>query len=237
MPIPSVLRYSSAALLAATLAGCASTTTIDVDDHSVFIPSARVSVSLSKQQEPPSEPQNGHAIELGYTLAKGTGSQSLSPGQDSIELGGKAFNAPQELRHEFDYRHAEIRYRYRKFPGTNRNFGFEALGGVVNSQLKLSTSSPSQRASDKFSSNGLSGGVGAIWKPRPTTSLEARYSIFVATETRGNRAELFAVQALGANASIRGGFTWWYVRADQLDLASDVAVRFRGPAVALDVMF
>jgi hypothetical protein len=48
-------RFSSAALLAAVLAGCGGNhTTIDVDDHSAFIPSARISVPLSKQTEAPS---------------------------------------------------------------------------------------------------------------------------------------------------------------------------------------
>jgi hypothetical protein len=232
------LRYSSAALLAATLAGCGTgNTTIDVDDHSVFIPSARISVPLSRQQEAPSEPQNGHAIEIGYTLAKGSSSQSLGAGQASISFGGQTFNPPRELQCEFDYRHAEVHYRYRRFLDTSPNLGIEVLGGLVNSQLKLSASSPGQGASDKFASGGISGGVGAIWKFRPTTSLQTRYSAFVAGETRGNRTELLAVQALGANAAIRGGYTWWYVRAEPIGSGSDAAVRFRGPAVSLDVMF
>jgi hypothetical protein len=236
--IPFILRYSSAALLAATLAGCGTgNTTIDVDDHSVFIPSARVSVPLSKQQGAPSEPQNGHAIELGYTLARGSSPQSLSAGQAPIRFGGQTFNPPRELQYEFEYRQAEVHYRYRRFLAASPNLGFEALGGLVNSQLKFSASSPGLSASDKFSSGGLSGGVGAIWKFRPTTSLQTRYSLFAASETRGNRTELFAVQALGNNAALRGGYTWWYVRAEPIGSGSDVAVRFRGPAVSLDVMF
>lgn len=235
-----ILRYSGAALLAATLAGCATDhTTIDVDDRSVFIPSARVSVPLSKQQEPPSEPQTGHAIEIGYTQTKGSSSQSLGAGQDAIRFGGQSFNPPREVQYEFDYKHAELHYRYRKFLSTSPNLGFEVLGGVVNSRLDLSASSLAQRAHEKLSSAGLSGGVGAIWKLRPETSLQARYSAFAASETRGNRTELFAVQALGANASVRGGYTWWYVRADPVsfDPGSEVAVRFRGPAISLDLMF
>ena len=230
-------RFSSAALLAAVLAGCGGNhTTIDVDDHSAFIPSARISVPLSRQTEAPSEPQNGHAIEIGYTRVTGSSSQSLAAGQESITFGGRTFNAPRDLRYELEYRHAEVHYRFRRFLATSPNLGIEALGGLVNSQLKLSASSQGLGASDKFSSGGIAGGIGAIWKFNPGTSLQTRYSIFVASDTRGNRAELFAVQALARNASIRGGYTWWYVRAEPLD-ASDVAVRFRGPAVSLDVMF
>jgi hypothetical protein len=234
------LRYSGAALLAAALAGCATDhTTIDVDDHSTFIPSARISVPLSNQKETPSEPQSGHAIEIGYTQTKGSSSQSLGAGQEAIRFGGQTFNPPRELQYEFDYKHAELHYRYRKFLGTSPNLGFEVLGGVVNSRLNLSASSPGQGAHEKLSSAGIAGGVGAIWKLRPGTSLQARYSAFAASETRGNRTELFAAQALGANASIRGGYTWWYLRADSVgfDSGSDIAVRFRGPAASLDLMF
>lgn len=232
------LRYSSAALLAAMLAGCGGNhTTIDADDHSAFVPSARISIPLSRQTEAPSEPQNGHALEIGYTRATGSSAQSLAAGQEPISFGARTFDAPRELRYEFEYRHAEVHYRFRRFLGTSPNLGIEALGGFVNSQLKLSASSPGLGASDKFSSGGVAGGIGAIWKLNPATSLQTRYSIFVASETRGNRVELFGVQALAANASIRGGYTWWYVRAEPLSPGSDVAVRFRGPAVSLDVMF
>ena len=234
---PFVLRYSSAALLAATLAGCSTNTTLDVNDRSVFIPSARVSVPLSRQQEAPSEPQNGHALEFGYTQAKGSGSQSLSAGQDPIVFGARTFNPPRELQYEFDYRHAELHYRWRRFFGASANLGIEVLGGLAHSQLQLSASSPGQSASDRFSSSGISGGFGGIWKVRQTTSLQMRFSAFGASETRGNRTELFAVQALGGNAAIRGGYTWWRVRTYAEPFDPDVAVRFSGPAVSLDVMF
>jgi hypothetical protein len=234
------LRYSIAALLGAILAGCGTgNTTIDVDDHNAFIPSARLTVPLSKLDEAPSEPQSGHALEIGYTQTKGSSSQSLAAGQDAVRFGGQTFNPPRELQYEFEYKHAELHYRYRKFLSSSPNLGFEALGGIVNSRLDLSASSSGQGAHERLSSAGISGGVGAIWKLRPATSLQARYSLFAASETRGNRTELSAVQALGANASIRGGYTWWYLRADTIgfDAGSEVAVRFRGPAVALDVMF
>jgi len=235
---PFVLRCSSAALLAATLAGCWSHhTTIDVDDRSVFIPSARLSVPLSRQQEAPSVPQNGHVLEFGYTRAKGSGAQSLGAGQSSIVFAGQTFNPPRELQYEFDYRHFELHYRWRRFLGMSPNLGIELLGGFVNSQLRLAASSPGQNASDKFGSGGISAGVGGIWKFSQTTSLQTRFSAFGAGETRGNRTELFAAQALGGNAALRGGYTWWYVRAEPVGPDSDVAVRFRGPAVSLDVMF
>jgi hypothetical protein len=233
------LRYSSAALLAATLAGClgAASTTIDVDDRSVFIPSVRVSVPLSTQQEPPSQPQTGHAIELGYTQAKGSSSQSLSPGQQPVRFGGQSFNSPRDLQYDFNYGYAEVQYRYRKFFGQHQNFGIQAHGGLVNSRLKLLVSSPGQNARSDLDSAGISGGAGVIWKFRPTTNLQSRYSVFETDKTRGSRVELFAMQALGGNAALRAGYTWWYIRADTNSPDSDIAVRFRGPAVALEAMF
>lgn len=239
MPASFVLRYSSPALLAAILAGCvgAGSTTIDADDRSVFIPSVRVTVPLSTPQQPPSEPQTGHAIELGYTLARGSSSQSLIAGQQPVRFGGQTFNSPRDLQYDFDYGYAEILYRYRKFFGQRQNFGIQAHGGLVNSQLKLSVSSPGRNASDKFDSVGISGGGGAIWKFSPPTSLQARYSVFTTDKTRGSRVELFAMQALGGHAALHGGYTWWYVRADTASPDSDIAVRFRGPAASLELMF
>jgi hypothetical protein len=235
----STFRHAATALLAAALGGCSSLTTIDVRDDSVFIPSARLVVPLSTQQQAPSEAQNGHALELGYTQAKGSGSQSLSAGQDLIVFGGQRFNPPRELQYEFEYGHTELLYRFRRFFGSSAKFGIEALGGVVYSQLKLSASSPGLSASDRFNSGGISSGVGLIWKVRQTTTLQGRFSAFGTSETIGNRIEFFAAQALGRHAAIRGGYTWWRLRTDDEPdrLRSDIAVRFRGPALALDVMF
>jgi len=235
--VASFSRAAALALVAGALAGCESLTKIDVRDDNAFIPSVRLSVPLSEQREAPSEPQTGHALELGYTQAKGTGAQSLDAGQDPIVFGGRRFNPSREMQYGFDYAHTELRYRYRKFFGASGKFGIEGLGGIVYSQLKLSASSPGLSASDKLSSAGVSGGVGGIWRIRPTTSLQARLSVFAARETTGGRLELFAVQALGRNAAIRGGYTWWRVYADGEFDRSDIAIRFRGPAASLEVMF
>jgi hypothetical protein len=233
---PFLLRGSICGVLAAMLAACSSApTTVDVRDRSVFIPSARVSVPLSSQQEAPSAPQNGHALELGYTQAKGSGSQSLSAGQSPIVFGGQTFNAPQTLQYQFDYRHSELQYRWRRFFGS-RPIGIEVLGGLVHSRLNLSASAPGRSASERFSSNGLTAGVGGIWKFRPTTSLQVRFSAFAASETAGHRTELFVAQALGRNAAIRGGYTFWRLRTEPA-FDSEVTADFSGPAVSLDVMF
>lgn len=45
------------------------------------------------------------------------------------------------------------------------------------------------------------------------------------------------MQALGGNAGLRAGYTWWYLRADTESPDSDIAVRFRGPAASIEVMF
>src|SRR5258706_3027618 len=235
-----ILRCSGNALVAATLAGCVTqNTTIDVDDRSVFIPSARVSVPLSKQQEPHSEPQTGHALEIGYTQTKGSGSQSLGAGHEGIRFGWQTFNPPRELQYEFDYKHAELYYRYRIFLRSRPSLGFEVLAGIVNSRLDLSASSPGQRAHERLSSAGLSSDVGAILKLLPKTNLQARYSYFCCRETRRDRTELSAGQAPRANASIRGGYTLWDVGAGPLrfDPGSEVAGRVTGPPAALEGIF
>src|SRR5712692_4007461 len=82
------------ALTACLVAGCTSTgTAIDIGDHRVFVPSARVSVGT--RGEMLSDPQPGGALELGASYASGKSQQSLSAGQ-RIDMGDQSFSGPRE---------------------------------------------------------------------------------------------------------------------------------------------
>ena len=232
-----------AALIACSLTGCytVSTTAIDAHDSSVFIPSGRLTVDFSRQGETPSEPHRGHALELAYSGASGSATQTLGSGQPPVNFGGQTFSPPQQLTHEFDFRFFEVAYRYRNFFGTG-DLGIEALGGIANAHLDLAVSSPTRRASETLNSMGAVGGFGLIWRLRPTTSLQARYSVFVSGEkqdvTNVERLDLYLAQSLGRNVAVRGGLATWKVKsAREESNNSEINLRFSGPALGLELMF
>ncbi len=84
-------------------------TSIQASDGGVFQPVGRASVSLSRLQGAPSEPQSGQAIEFGVTKASGSGSQTLSNGQQPVVFGGRSFSPPQRLSYDFDFTYADVR--------------------------------------------------------------------------------------------------------------------------------
>jgi hypothetical protein len=212
--------------------------TIQASDEGVFQPGARVSVNLSRLRGEPSDPQTGHAIELGLTQGSGSSSQSL--GSNRVVWGSQTFTAPQQLRYEFDFTYVDVSYRYRHFFGESRAFGLEALGGLGYADLDFTVRSATQRASENLSSPGLALGVGGIWRLRPTTSLQGRLT---ATGGGGSgisnakRIELYLVQALGRNAALRAGYSSWEVESDRGDGVSKLELKFSGPALGVDVMF
>ena len=212
-------------------------TAIQASDNGVFQPVARLSANLSRQQGSPSDPQSGHAIELGFTKAGGEGSQTLGSGQQPVVFGGRSFPPPQQLRYEFDFTYVDVSYRWRKFLGDT--FGIEALGGVGYADLDFTVRSPTQRANEDLSSVGLALGVGALWRLRPGTSIQGRVTAFGSGDavTSARRLELFLVQALGRHAAVRAGYSSWKVESDRGDGVSKLEVEFSGPALGLDVMF
>ena len=237
-----------AILVVTALAGCASTSHSDltISDRGTFIPSGRLSVDIAPRGESPSVPHTGHGIELGISGASGDDGQQIGTGALPLVFGGRTFAAPSDLRHEFDWRFAEIAYRYRHFFGAG-TFGIEALGGLAYAELDLTTTSATQRASEKLGSGGLVGSFGIVWKFLPRTSLQSRLTLFASGETEdvtgAARWDVYVVQALGRHAALRGGFSGWGVTSQREDEDftsspnSRIRARFSGFALGLDVAF
>ena len=166
MPPCRFLRLAGAALAATPLAGFAGPSDLQIGDFAA-IPSARVSMSLSKPTAAPAFAQNGHAIEASWTGARGNDKQELETGDDPIIFGGQTFSPPLEVKHEYKFKYGEVLYRWRKFFGGRQVFGMEALGGVGHGIFHVASTAPGQAASQKFNTTGLALGVGGIWKFRP----------------------------------------------------------------------
>lgn len=236
-------RLIAVALL--MLTGCTvATTDIAVRDNSVFLPSGRMSIDISPEVKSPSVPHTGHGLELGASGGRGSDQQELTTGDDPVVFGGRTFNAPVVLDHEFKFQFFEMAYRFRKFFGPSQKFGIEALAGLAHAELDLTVSSPALRAREEVSSGGIVGGFGLIWKFRPTTSLQSRLTVFASGDEGGvsnaRRIELHVAQAIGSHASLRAGFADWNLDSDrEYDDAtrSPIRARFSGFALGLDLMF
>jgi hypothetical protein len=219
---------------------------LKMEDNSTFIPSGRVIADIAPRGPAPSVPHTGHALEFGLTGASGNDGQSRRIGDPVLVFGGQVFAAPAELNHDFDFRFAEVVYRYRHFFGNGR-FGIEAIGGLGYAELDLTTATATQSASEKLDSGGLVAGFGIVWKFLPQTSLQSRITGFGSGETEGvsgaARWDLFVVQALGRNAAVRVGVTSWEVvserEEDDFDdsLNSRIRARFSGVSLGLELAF
>ena len=234
-----------AAALVASGAALADHRDIDVEDRSTFIPSARLSVDIAPRGEAPSVPHAGHAIEFGITGASGDDNQNRVAGAPTLVFGGQSFAAPVELHHEYEFRFAEVAYRYRHF--FSEQIGIEALGGLGYAQYELTVSTPTVSTSEKLSSGGLVGGIGFIWKFLPQTSLQSRLTGFGSGDSEGvtsaARFDLFIVQALGRYAAVRAGLTSWRVNSEREEdedfstLNSRIDGRFSGVSLGLELAF
>jgi hypothetical protein len=231
------------ALVGLTLAGCATTlppTTIAVSDSGVFQPSVRVGWSISKVPGAPSDPQSSHGIEIGAMRASGDDTQSLAAGQGPVRIGGTTFNPGQTLRYEADLTYYDVTYRFRRFFGDG-SFGIEALAGLAHAILDLTVSSATQRASESRSSTGIQGGVGGIWRLRPGTSLQARYTWFGSGDyddsTTASSVEFSAAQALGRNIVVRGGYAVTKAKSERDYSLSRIEVELSGPLLRLELQF
>lgn len=235
-------------LAAAALSGCAGwdSKDISITDREAVLVSGRLSIDIGRGRvDAPSVPHNGHGIELGLSGTSGDDVQNLSAGEQPVVFANRSFSAPAELRHEYDWTFGEVAYRYRKFFGSGA-FGIEALGGIARAQLDLTTSSGTQRASEKIDDYGAVGGFGIIWKFRPTTSLQSRFSLFYATgsdtDMEVERLDLYLVQALGRHAALRAGYSSWRVDISRFGVfnfgsESGIHARFSGIALGLDLAF
>jgi hypothetical protein len=243
------MNKTAAILAAALVAGpaLADHREIKVDDRSTFLPSMRLGIDIAPRVESPSVPHSGHGIEIGFTGGSGTDHQTRAAGAPTLTFAGQAFAAPSTLNHEFDFRFAEIAYRYRHFFGATGTFGIEALGGLGYAEYDLTITSAAQRANEKLSSGGLVGGFGIIWKFRPTTSLQSRITLFGAGDREGvtgaARWDAFVAQALGRHAAVRVGLTSWGLAStrdeddDFSSINSLIRSGFSGLALGLDIAF
>ena len=232
------------ALVGLTLAGCGTTaiptTTIDISDRGAFQPSLRVGWNISKVPGAPSDPQSSHGIEIGAMRTSGDDTQDLATGQSPVIFGGTTFNPAQTLRHETDLRYYDVTYRFHRFFGDG-SFGIEALAGLAQAILDLTVSSATQRASESLSTTGFQFGVGGIWRLRPGTSLQARYTWFGSSkyyeDTTVSSLEFSAAQALGHNLVVRGGYAYTKVYSERVDFFSDIKVKLSGPTLRLELQF
>lgn len=243
------MNKTAAILAAALVAGpaLADHREFKVEDRSTFLPSGRLGIDIAPRVESPSVPHTGHGIEIGLTGGSGKDGQTRAAGAPTLTFAGQAFAAPSTLNHEFDFRFAEIAYRYRHFFGAAGTFGIEALGGLGYAEYDLTITSGAQRANEKLSSGGLVGGFGIIWKFRPTTSLQSRITVFGSGDEEGvtgaARWDAFVAQALGRHAAVRVGLTSWGLvstRDDDDDFGSvNSLIRsgFSGLALGLDIAF
>jgi hypothetical protein len=227
------------------LAGCADTSRIVAKDYNVFTPSGRMSIDVDGEPGAPSVPRSGHALELSYSGGRGDGRQELNPGSDPVVFGGRRFNSPTTLDHEFRFRFLEGTYRYRKFFRGAQEFGIEARGGIARAELDLTVTSPPLQAQEQLQSAGIVGGFGLIWSFRPRTSLQPRVTLFAGRESEdvnfALRGEVHLVQALARNAALRAGYAGWNVQSTRdrynADERSPIRVITGGFALGLDVMF
>jgi len=232
------------ALVGLTLAGCGTTaiptTTIDISDRGAFQPSLRVGWNISKVPGAPSDPQSSHGIEIGAMRTSGDDTQDLATGQSPVIFGGTTFNPAQTLRHETDLTYYDVTYRFRRFFGDG-SFGIEALAGLAQAILDLTVSSATQRASESLSTTGFQLGVGGIWRLRPGTSLQARYTRFGSSkyyeDTTVSSVEFSAAQALGHNLVVRGGYAYTKVYSERVDFFADIKVKLSGPTLRLELQF
>jgi hypothetical protein len=235
---------ASAALSGCVCCGSFTGTDVSITDREAFVPSGRLSIDIGRGRvDAPAVPHTGHSLELGLSGTSGEDVQNVSAGEPPVRVANRSFTGPAELHHEYDWTFAEVAYRYRKFFGSGA-FGIEALGGIARAQLDLTTSSATQRASDKIDNYGPVGGFGIVWKIRPTTSLQSRFSLFVATGDEADfeveRLDLYVAQSLGRNVALRAGWSSWRVEIDRFfsfGLDSGIRASFSGFALGLDVGF
>jgi hypothetical protein len=230
-------------LAAAALAGCCcapqpSYTKAEVEDHSVFLPSLRVVVPFSRQDRSGLEPQTGHALEARLTRVDGSGSQNLGSGSP-IVIGDATYNAPANLKYDFDLANAEVAYRYRHLW---RSGGVEGLVGIGYNRLRVAAAAPGLSSVYTDEALGPVLSVGGLWRLRPGTSVQGRVAAWYGNAFGGwysdlLRAEIFYVQALGRNVALRAGYAAWQVDVDRDGKDSDIRLRFSGPALGLDLMF
>ncbi len=243
--MPGKLAALSALPATLLLAGCfgfgvSPTTMIEASDSGVLTPGIRMGIDLGYAGKgPPSQAHDGHALEIGWSRSAGDDQQAVASGQPPVRFGTQTFNAPAQLRHEFDFRFFEAAYRYRHFFGGN--VGIEGLVGVAHTGLDFTVSSGAQRAAESLDSAGMIFGFGVIGRLRPGTAVHGRATLYAAGTysdvSDARRFELSLVQSLGRHAALRAGYAFWRIDSEGESGSSDIKLKFSGPMLGLDLAF
>lgn len=207
---------------------------IDASDQGA-IPGARLIVAVGDKAEAHAA---GRAVEIGISGFSGRRTQTLPPGANPVIWEQVAFQAPAELRNDFDFRYVDVNYRLRAVPHGG-NVGFDILVGVGYGDFDLTVTSPSRSASGSLSAGTLSAGIGLVFALRPGTVIEARYSYaeFMSFELGHlERFEVGLAHAFTRNLGLRAGYAHWELDRGTT-LGPHVNMRFSGPALGLDLMF
>jgi hypothetical protein len=232
---------------ALVLAGCASTTTSNIDaQDTAVIPTARIAIDIGERPGPPSRLHTSHAVEVALSGAGGSDDLHIAAGQQPVKFGGATFFTPQDLKADYDFRFAELAYRFR-YVSERRGLGVETLVGLGHARLGLRLTGATQVAAERLDGSGIVVGLGFLMRLWPSGSFHARGAGFASTTSDGvstvGRYELFLEQAIGRHAAIRAGYAGWDVRSKREDdpssgsNQSSIRVRITGPTVGLALMF
>ena len=221
------------------LGGCASTTRIEANDTRIVLPTLRATFNFGKGVDAPSNPHDGHAVEIEGFYAKANDTQSLQANQSPLVLDAKSFLPPVQLQHDVRFSYGDVSWRWRKFFGGGA-VGLDVTAGVGFTGLNLRTSGGGQQAERGYSTRGAQGGVGLVWRFQPSTSLQLRLIEFGSAGEgvdRVSRAEVALAQAFGPYVTGRIGWAGWEVRGQPLNGDSDFRLRLSGPSLGLQFDF
>lgn len=229
-------------LLTLALGGCTntSTTRILAKDPTVAFGELRMAYNLDNDKQP-ALPHTGNAIEFGAIKTRGSADQSLAAGQKPIIIGDTTFTAPQQLRNDVDFTYYDLSWRGRYFDILyDSKLALELFFGAGYSEVGLKVSSATQVAAERIENFGARAGGGLIYRLSPSSSFQARGSIFWAPLTYAvhdiGRYELVYAKAFLDNFRLRVGYARLHVFGYNSG-KSDFQLDFSGPILALDLEF
>jgi len=240
----ALLAFGLLVLAACQAPGPPSPTTIEASDSGVFVPTLRMTREEPRAYSEPSDVGRGGAFELSYFRGSGSDTQNLAASNQPIKLGGTNFSGPQQVRHDFALNWYELAARGRIFGASpDRALGAEFLFGAAVPRLAFRVSSSTAQASETFGAYGVVIGTGALWRLRPGTSTQVRYSYYRGLGgnddlAHATRTEISLAQALARNLVARAGYMEWSLHVGRGTANnSDLNVKIRGPSLGLELVF
>jgi hypothetical protein len=221
--------------LAALLGGCSSPRTLNVEDHSAPIFTARAVHRFGGLDA------GGAGLEFEAHSARGEATQTLA-GSDWVSLGNRDILGPVTLASRARTEHVQLTYNHLLFAG--RPMEMEWFAGATASRLKWDTRS--FRATDlplsaSHSWFGPVGGIAARIRLAPSLALEGRFSGAIALRSdfgssRAN-AELALAWSPLPQLQLRAGIAESDADASGHVSDSDLSLRVRGPFAGLTLAF